>query len=439
VILFQCLTGTLPFEGSSYNQLIVRLATESFPLPRSVHPEVPAALEAVILRATRRDPADRFASAREMLGALLPFLSERVRTRLGFDEDPPGDAASVSRVSPAEAAPTVASPAADPVHAVPTDAPPPGSTPGPRAVAGASAVARASDRASAMPWAAAAAAVAVVAVLLVLRPWNRPEASVPPPVGPSVAAPDLEPGAGIDAVPVSPDEPEVGASVPREPGIGGVPPAPPPPPPPDAAPSVVTLRFIDVPSGASIWLDGAWVPDAELPMRRSDAAVQVEVRAPGFDSFRQWVVPDRDREVRAVLVPAAMSASAGLGESPAATESASGGGEKDERERFDPIVFRRGVASTRGELRECYAAGLARDARAAGEMVLLIEVREDGVVRAESALPVASLDETGVTACVVAALGRLRFERGAPWAGGTADDPVVFRARYPMKFEPEGE
>jgi eukaryotic-like serine/threonine-protein kinase len=73
VILYQCLTGRLPFQESNYNALVLQIATAT-PVPVAKHaPHVPSALSAVVMRAMARAPGDRFSSVAALLAALLPF------------------------------------------------------------------------------------------------------------------------------------------------------------------------------------------------------------------------------------------------------------------------------------------------------------------------------------------------------------------------------
>jgi serine/threonine-protein kinase len=70
VVLYQFLTGRLPYEGSSLAELAVRQQNEK-PLPPSTYnEEVPATLGAAVLRALEGDPSRRYASADELAGGL---------------------------------------------------------------------------------------------------------------------------------------------------------------------------------------------------------------------------------------------------------------------------------------------------------------------------------------------------------------------------------
>jgi eukaryotic-like serine/threonine-protein kinase len=70
VVLYQFLTGRLPYEGSTLAELAVRQQNEK-PLPPSTYnDEVPETLGAAVLRALEGDPARRYASASELAGGL---------------------------------------------------------------------------------------------------------------------------------------------------------------------------------------------------------------------------------------------------------------------------------------------------------------------------------------------------------------------------------
>jgi serine/threonine-protein kinase len=70
VVIYQFLTGRLPYEGSTLAELAVRQQNER-PLPPSTYNgEVPETLGAAVLRALEGDPALRYASASELAGGL---------------------------------------------------------------------------------------------------------------------------------------------------------------------------------------------------------------------------------------------------------------------------------------------------------------------------------------------------------------------------------
>ncbi|MFJ4781074.1 protein kinase [Streptomyces sp. NPDC088762] len=77
VLLYELLSGNVPFAGSTALGVLHRHLYEP-PLPvRQLRPEVPPELEAVLLRLLAKDPQDRPASAQEVYEALTPLLPAR--------------------------------------------------------------------------------------------------------------------------------------------------------------------------------------------------------------------------------------------------------------------------------------------------------------------------------------------------------------------------
>ncbi|NDK89685.1 serine/threonine protein kinase [Gordonia desulfuricans] len=71
VMLFELLTGRTPFRGDTPLALAYQRLTYDVPAPGDVIRGVPAELDEVVLRATERRPADRYADGFEMREALL--------------------------------------------------------------------------------------------------------------------------------------------------------------------------------------------------------------------------------------------------------------------------------------------------------------------------------------------------------------------------------
>lgn len=72
VVLYEMVTGRLPFEGETALATALRRLEAPAESPRRFCPELDPRLEAVILRCLEREPAARFASAAELAAALLP-------------------------------------------------------------------------------------------------------------------------------------------------------------------------------------------------------------------------------------------------------------------------------------------------------------------------------------------------------------------------------
>ncbi|AUX47699.1 protein kinase [Sorangium cellulosum] len=69
VIIFQCLTGQLPFPGEELGDVLVEICTGDIPVASRVAPDVSPELDRFLERALRRDPAERFQSAGELAEA----------------------------------------------------------------------------------------------------------------------------------------------------------------------------------------------------------------------------------------------------------------------------------------------------------------------------------------------------------------------------------
>ena len=83
VLLFELATGRLPFPAKSLTEAIKYHTKQPPPMPRSLRPELPQSLEHVILKTMEKNPAQRFASAAELAGAL-----ENITTDTAVDVGP---------------------------------------------------------------------------------------------------------------------------------------------------------------------------------------------------------------------------------------------------------------------------------------------------------------------------------------------------------------
>lgn len=73
VILYECLSGQLPFRGDNYHALLQAILAGDAPPLHTLVPALPHALVALVHRALARDREERFESARAMWAALVPF------------------------------------------------------------------------------------------------------------------------------------------------------------------------------------------------------------------------------------------------------------------------------------------------------------------------------------------------------------------------------
>jgi serine/threonine-protein kinase len=296
VILYEALTGRVPFEGDNYNQLILKIFTETPPRPRDLNPEISEAVEAVILKSMARDKEERYADAESMIRALVSLLDDAGKTHFNL---PLRNTAAVQRLSRTPIGSLQAHPAATPLAqvALPTAGATIGPVPG-------------SSRKGLAIGLGVAALVAVAAVVLFLafgrggsqdssgaKPPTPPVAAADaglavPPVEPvvaplpdaaPVAAPDTSPAAAPDAAPVEP--PALPENLPTLQT-------------PTASEQIVRIAFAEpLPDGSRIVWDGTEVPLAlvPFPVPKGEAMKTLEVRAPGFKPFRTYVVPNQDQ------------------------------------------------------------------------------------------------------------------------------------------------
>ena len=176
IVLYELLTGRVPFEAEAAVTIALKQVNEEPVAPSAINPAVTPELEAVVLRALAKDPANRFADADEFIAA-LEAAGSRIPSR--------------SQIAAAEAA-AAALPAAAPAAG---GAPPPPSTGTYPRSAGYAEVAYEAPppapprrRRSRWVWVAAALALLVVAGVAVALIAARPDRTqVPNVVGSSIS------------------------------------------------------------------------------------------------------------------------------------------------------------------------------------------------------------------------------------------------------------
>ena len=76
VILYQLLTGKLPFTGTSFDEIKRQITTTEPVAPRAVDRRVPVSLDAICRKAMARAPADRYGSAAELVEELERYFAD---------------------------------------------------------------------------------------------------------------------------------------------------------------------------------------------------------------------------------------------------------------------------------------------------------------------------------------------------------------------------
>lgn len=70
VILYELLTGDVPFEGETAVAIAFKQVSATPQPPSALNPAIPPSLDAVVLRALAKDPVERYADADELIAAL---------------------------------------------------------------------------------------------------------------------------------------------------------------------------------------------------------------------------------------------------------------------------------------------------------------------------------------------------------------------------------
>ena len=93
IILFELLTGKVPFEGETAVSIALKHFREEIPSVHEQNKEIPQALENVIIKATAKEPAERYSSVNEMAADLKTVLDpERANEpRLKIQQDDNGE------------------------------------------------------------------------------------------------------------------------------------------------------------------------------------------------------------------------------------------------------------------------------------------------------------------------------------------------------------
>jgi beta-lactam-binding protein with PASTA domain/tRNA A-37 threonylcarbamoyl transferase component Bud32 len=88
IVLYELLTGTLPFDAESPVTIALKQISEDPVPPAQLNPAVPRALDAVVMRALRKEPGERYQDADAFIAALEGALAGRPVEPVAVVEDP---------------------------------------------------------------------------------------------------------------------------------------------------------------------------------------------------------------------------------------------------------------------------------------------------------------------------------------------------------------
>jgi serine/threonine protein kinase len=82
IVLYELLTGRVPFIAESLPELCIQVMNADAPRPSAIAPEIPPALERVVLGCLAKNPNDRPSHVGMLVQALAPFSTARSRANL---------------------------------------------------------------------------------------------------------------------------------------------------------------------------------------------------------------------------------------------------------------------------------------------------------------------------------------------------------------------
>ena len=240
VIMYEMLIGEVPIKADNYNQLIYRVMTGDYARPRSKRPDLPPALEDIVMRAMALEPQARPASAAELEQALLAFCRPNFRDHMI-------ERISQSNVGFKSSSPLLPTPQAHEAT-VYLGAP------------------TATKKLSKLPLVIAiVGAVGIAAAVVIAKQASTTETKPAPATAPIAKAPEapVAPRAPVDK---PPDKPAEAVDKPVE-------------------AARVTIRFDVDPSHAKIVVDGKPLDGTSLEVAKDDALHALSITAKGYQSY----------------------------------------------------------------------------------------------------------------------------------------------------------
>ncbi|GAY72932.1 Stk1 family PASTA domain-containing Ser/Thr kinase [Lentilactobacillus kosonis] len=107
IILYELLTGKVPFDGETAVSIAIKHSQEAIPFVRDLDDQIPQPLENVVLKATAKNPDDRYFTVDELADDLKTSLSlnrlTEPRFQPSFDRDDINDQTRVMPFTPLKA------------------------------------------------------------------------------------------------------------------------------------------------------------------------------------------------------------------------------------------------------------------------------------------------------------------------------------------------
>ncbi|MBP5217117.1 MAG: serine/threonine protein kinase [Bacilli bacterium] len=77
IVFYELLTGQLPFDGKSPEEVAMKQIKHRFPEPSKLLPSIPRSIDRIIITACRKRPEERYQTALEMHDAILKAVSDK--------------------------------------------------------------------------------------------------------------------------------------------------------------------------------------------------------------------------------------------------------------------------------------------------------------------------------------------------------------------------
>jgi serine/threonine-protein kinase len=327
VILYEMLTGALPYTGDNYNALLAAILTEEAPTPRTYNPDIPVELENVIMTAIAKQPGQRFGNAVKFMEALRPFAPSWI----GRPSKIPGLTQTQGGPPPAQRPAGEEDLGSSQTLMAPTPLPTGSGQAAPQTGVG-----PAQTQTGETDWSVTAdsdvtikkskaplIAVAVVAVIvlagggvtaaLLLPSLLKGDEKGPEPIK-QVAARETEPAEEAEPEQPPPEPPAVDPSVPK-----------------------VELGLVGVPEGAEVTLDGVILGELPADVPKLPRERKLVVEADGYEKWQTSLVLDAPKTVKVDLQPEKSGGSSRKKKGGKASTSTAG--KTDEKADADKPVF----------------------------------------------------------------------------------------------------
>jgi len=96
VVLYEMVTGQVPYEAETPMAVVVKHITQPLPLPRALNSDLHESVERIIMKALAKNPADRYETAGKMAAALRKAIAGMATAVTGAAPSPPAGPAGVA-------------------------------------------------------------------------------------------------------------------------------------------------------------------------------------------------------------------------------------------------------------------------------------------------------------------------------------------------------